>query len=105
MAEAVAEVAELTKSTFWPAPGWYDFACVYAVASGKFADKKVEYAERAVELLQKAVKAGWKDAAHMKKDSDFDSLRDRADFQKLLADLEAKFPLKREILPAPRREK
>jgi hypothetical protein len=28
--------------------------------------------------------------AHIKKDADLDALRERADFQKLLADLEAK---------------
>ena len=33
--EAVAEVAELTKSRTGIADQWYNFACVYAVASGK----------------------------------------------------------------------
>ena len=39
--------------------------------------------------LHKAVAAGFKDAEQMKKDGDFDALRDRPDFQKLLAGLEA----------------
>jgi len=82
---AVAEVAELTKADGWNAGQWYDFACVYAIASGKVTDKKQEYADRAIELLSKAVNAGYRDAAHMAKD--FDSLRDRADFKKLLADI------------------
>ena len=43
-----------------------------------------------MELLQQAVKAGFKNAAHMKKDSDLDPLRDRDDFKKLLAELEKK---------------
>ena len=34
----------------------------------------------------------YQDTAHMKKDTDLDPLRGRADFQKLLAELEAKFP-------------
>jgi serine/threonine protein kinase/tetratricopeptide (TPR) repeat protein len=89
VAEAVAEVAELTQSSKWNAGQWYDFACVYAVASGKIADKKQEYADRAMELLRKAVQAGWKDAAHMAKDSDLDPLRDREDFKKLMAELQA----------------
>ena len=42
-----------------------------------------------MDLLQKAVKAGYKDAAHMKKDPDLDPLRAREDFKKLLAELEA----------------
>ena len=77
-------------SPSWNAGQWYDFACVFAIASGKLADKKDEYAKRAVELLQRAVKAGYKDAAHMKKDTDLDPLRDRDDFKKLLAELEKK---------------
>jgi tetratricopeptide (TPR) repeat protein len=102
--EAVAEVAELTKSSKWNAGEWYDFACVYAVASGKLADEKAEHADAAMELLQKAVKAGFKDAAHMRTDADLASLREREDFKKLLADLEAKFPPKPETLPTPRKE-
>jgi tetratricopeptide (TPR) repeat protein len=104
VAEAVAEVVELQKLSNWNAGQLYDFACVYAVASGKMADKQREYADAAVETLVKAVAAGYKDAAHMKKDSDLDPLRGRDDFRKLLADLEAKFPPKREVQPPPRRE-
>jgi serine/threonine protein kinase/tetratricopeptide (TPR) repeat protein len=88
VAEAVAEVAELTKSTNWNADQWYSFACIYAVASGKIADKKREYADRAMELLTLARAAGYKDAAHMKKDTDLDPLREREDFKKLIAELE-----------------
>jgi serine/threonine protein kinase len=90
-AEAVAEVAELTKSDNWTAGQWYDFACVYAVSSGKIAGKTREYGDRALELLKKSVEAGWKDAAHIKKDPDLDSLRERDDFRKLVAELEKKF--------------
>jgi tetratricopeptide (TPR) repeat protein len=89
VAEAIAEVAALTKSDEWRADAWYGFACVYAVASGKIADKKQEYADRAMELLYRAVKAGWKDAAHMAKDTDLDALREREDFKKLLSELQA----------------
>ncbi|HVJ79608.1 MAG TPA: tetratricopeptide repeat protein, partial [Planctomycetia bacterium] len=94
VAKAVDEISELAKSAKPNAGQWYDFACVYAVASGKVADKKQEYAGRAMELLQQAVKAGWTEAAHMKQDSDLDPLRDRDDFKMLLADLEAKSPPK-----------
>jgi hypothetical protein len=66
---------------------WYDFACVYALASGKAADKKQEYADRAMQLLREAVKAGFNDAAHMAKDKDLDGLRPRDDFKKLLESL------------------
>jgi tetratricopeptide (TPR) repeat protein len=87
-AEAVAEVEELTKLSNWSASHWYDFACVYAVASSKSADKKLQYAYEAMELLRRAVSEGYKNAAHMVKDTDLDSLRQREDFQKLLEELE-----------------
>ena len=41
-----------------------------------------------MELLRQAVKAGFKDAAHLGKDTDLDALRDRADFTKLVTMLE-----------------
>ena len=76
---------KLTKASKWSADHWYNFACIYAVASGQVPAKKQEYADRAMELLQKAVESGWKDADHVAKDGDLDVLRDREDFKKLLA--------------------
>jgi serine/threonine protein kinase/tetratricopeptide (TPR) repeat protein len=77
VAEAVAEVAKLTAPgddaiglAHWNAGQWYDFACVYAVASAKIGGKKQDYADRAIALLRKAVQAGFRDAAHMARDSD-----------------------------------
>jgi hypothetical protein len=84
----VAEVAVLTKSSNWNAEQWYEFASIYAVGSGKIADKKQEYADRAIELLQKAVQAGYKDTVRMKKDRYLDELREREDFKQLLTELE-----------------
>jgi hypothetical protein len=43
-----------------------------------------------MELLRKAVQAGWKDGVHMANDSDLDPLRDREDFQQLRKQLDAK---------------
>jgi hypothetical protein len=60
---------------------------MYALASGKVADKKQPYTDRAMALLHKAVQAGYKDAARMKADTDLDALRERDDFKKLLAEL------------------
>jgi hypothetical protein len=60
------------------------------LASAKIADKSTEYADRAMELLTKAVRAGWNDAKHTAKDTDLDPLGDREDFKKLVADLEKK---------------
>jgi eukaryotic-like serine/threonine-protein kinase len=90
VAEAVAEAAELTKSTNWDGRQWYAFACIYAIASGKSAEKKSEHADQAMELLQRAVNAGYKDASHVARDQDLDPLRGRDDFKKLLAELAKK---------------
>ncbi len=48
------------------------------------------YADRAMATLRQAVQHGYKDAAHMKKDTDLDPLRSHPDFQKLQTALEAK---------------
>ena len=90
VAEAVAEVAELTKAGNWLPEQRYYFAGIYAIASAKIADKKQEYADRAMELLRQAVAGGYKDLALIKKDADLNSLRDRADFKQIIADLEKK---------------
>jgi tetratricopeptide (TPR) repeat protein len=87
VAEAVAEVADLTRSAGWSAEQLYDFACVYSLASGKDPANREAFAARAVGLLRQAVAAGWKDAAHLRTDADLDPLRMREDFQKLLASL------------------
>jgi serine/threonine-protein kinase len=47
-----------------------------------------KYADRAMTLLRQAVRQGYRDAAHLKKEPSLDSLRGRADFQKLLQELE-----------------
>lgn len=99
--EAVAEVAELTKTRSWPVGDWYDFACVYSIASGKgeTGSKKQEYADRAIELLKKAVKAGYHDAAHIAKDTDFDAIRGRDDFKELMEELAKRSPAGPETRP------
>ncbi|MFO0806765.1 MAG: serine/threonine-protein kinase [Gemmataceae bacterium] len=100
--EAVAEVVELTKSDKWDLGAWYDFACVYALASGRASDMREAYGYRSVELLRQAINSGWKNLVHIKNDSDLDPLRDREDFRALVADLERRFPPLREVAPPPR---
>jgi hypothetical protein len=85
--EGIAEIADLAKSSDWNGENWYNFACVYAVASGKSPQKKQEYGDRAMELLNKAVQAGFKVAAQFNQDPDLASLHDREDFKKLVAKL------------------
>ncbi|HXD84962.1 MAG TPA: hypothetical protein VN641_00605 [Urbifossiella sp.] len=92
-----------------PADLLYQAVAVFAAASSSTAKndaKRGEYADRAMDFLEKAVKAGWSDPVRIRRDSDIDSLRDRADFQKLL---ESKLPLPklppREVAPPPREKK
>ena len=79
----------------------YNAACGYSLCAGTVAQGKQpeqlpaadralheKYAARAVVLLREAVQAGYKNVAHIKRDSDLDPLRQREDFQKLLAELQ-----------------
>ena len=45
-------------------------------------------ADKAMQWLQKAIAAGYKDVSQLAKDKDLDFLRERDDFKKLLAELE-----------------
>jgi serine/threonine protein kinase/tetratricopeptide (TPR) repeat protein len=69
----------------------YNAACGYAlcVPLADTPEAKEKYAARAVALLRQAVAKGFKDATQMKKDADLGALRQRDDFKKLLAELEA----------------
>jgi hypothetical protein len=75
----------------------YNAACFRAITAAVQAKTKTTDsarlakvdADRAMELLNQAVKAGYKDAAHMKKDTELNTLRDRPDFQNLVAQLAA----------------
>jgi eukaryotic-like serine/threonine-protein kinase len=87
--EAAADLEELQRQG--PANGdqWYALACLYAILSEKSAEGKKDFADRAMELLNKAVTEGFLDADHMAKDADLAPLRDRGDFKVLLAELSA----------------
>jgi len=67
----------------------YGIACTHAQMIAKAEDRSKQ-ADLAMDWLQQAVAAGYKDVAHMKKDTDLDPLREREDFKKLMAELEAK---------------
>lgn len=90
VAEGIERISELTKLPSMDAEVWYECACAFSLAASLLPEKKLEYADRAMELLQEAVKAGYENAERLNKDSDFKSLRDRDDFKKLVTDLDAK---------------
>lgn len=57
--------------------------------SGVTADEAKAFADRAVAALADAVKFGWAVPTELQ-EPDFDALRGRADFQKLVAEVKAK---------------
>jgi tetratricopeptide (TPR) repeat protein/tRNA A-37 threonylcarbamoyl transferase component Bud32 len=93
--------AETCRGLGWNAPvDAYDAACFLSrcipivaqhgkldapqrQAAGQF------YSDEAMRLVREAVSKGYKDAAHMQRDTDLAPLRPREDFQKLLKELEA----------------
>src|SRR5262249_56279713 len=79
----------------------YDAACFRAVAAAALraadpspvgANQAKAEADRAMAWLERAVAAGYRNAANMAKDHDLDALRHRADFKELLARLSAAQP-------------
>jgi tetratricopeptide (TPR) repeat protein len=100
-AEATAAVEKLLELESSDARILYNAACIYALAAARVATAAApttsplqaeQHARRAVALLRQAVQQGFKDLALLKKDTDLDGLRQRADFRRLLADLETKAP-------------
>jgi tetratricopeptide (TPR) repeat protein len=90
--KATREAAEVLRAGTPDVPLLYDAAKVFTVAAAKAGDATVAegYAARAIALLRDAVAKGYQNVADLKQDPDLERLRARADFQKLVADLEAK---------------
>jgi hypothetical protein len=86
-----------------PAGDAYDAACGLALGiplvgndpqadAGRRKQQAQFYGGQALAMLRTAVARGFKDAAHLQKDTDLDPLRGRDDFQKFLAELEKGAP-------------
>jgi tetratricopeptide (TPR) repeat protein len=100
--EDAVRTAETCRDLGWDAPADAYYAacglslCVPIVAKhDKLDDKQRKkaaqfYGDAAMKLLRDAVSKGFKDVPHMKKDTDLAPLRQREDFQKLVAELEGK---------------
>jgi tetratricopeptide (TPR) repeat protein len=98
---AAVQTAQTARDLGWDgAADAYDAACALALCipivekhEQLDADKRKAavqfYGDAAMKLLREAVAKGFKDAAHMKQDSDLAPLRQRPDFQKLLKELES----------------
>jgi tetratricopeptide (TPR) repeat protein len=94
--------AQTYRDLGWDAPvDAYDAACLLslciaiAAKHDKLDDQQRKeaaqfYGDVAMTLLRDAVSKGYQDVPNMKKDTDLDPLRQREDFQKLVAELEGK---------------
>jgi tetratricopeptide (TPR) repeat protein len=93
--QATAELWETLLND--DAEHFYCAACLRAVTATVIRDSNDEHAaqnataevDRAMTWLQRAVRTGFGDVDRMRADADLDALRDRKDFQKLCAELEA----------------
>jgi tetratricopeptide (TPR) repeat protein len=103
LAAAAATVEKLADLTPKTSSCLYDAACGYALCAAAVAGgeppgqlspgakvQREEYAARAVQLLRAAVRAGYDNVPHLRRDNDLDPLRDREDFRQLLRELEKK---------------
>jgi serine/threonine protein kinase len=99
-AAAMGAAANLRDLGSNPPGDAYNAACALALcipivekddkANKEDRTKQVQfYGDQAMAMLRNAVAKGYKDGAHMKKDTDLDPLRSREDFKKLVAELEA----------------
>jgi tetratricopeptide (TPR) repeat protein len=100
--EDAVRSAETRRDLGWNAPAdAYDAACglsrcIPIVAKHAKLDNTQRqeaarfYGDAAMKLLRDAVSKGYKDVARMQKDTALDPLRQREDFQKLVAELEGK---------------
>jgi tetratricopeptide (TPR) repeat protein len=97
-ARAVADANALAAGKGVTGGNLYDLAGVCALAAAAVKeDARLQdrYAARAVELLRQAVARGYQDVERLNKDRDLDALRQREDFRRLLAELEAGKPPQR----------
>jgi serine/threonine protein kinase len=100
--DEAAHTAEARRDLGWDPPfDAYDAAgflsgCIPIAAKHQLlADQQRQesaqfYADAALNLLRDAVSKGYNDAAHMKKDTDLDPLRQRDDFRTLVMELDSK---------------
>lgn len=112
-AGALRTAEELAQFGGNSAADTYDIACALVLcvpiaeqdqrlSESERRDQARTYADRAMALLRQAVAQGYRDAEHLKGDTDLAALRGRDDFRKLLAEMEATRRDQERSPPAPR---
>ena len=61
---------------------------------------QARHGDRAIKLLSQAIALGWSNAEHTDNDPDFNPIRNREEFKKLMVELENS-PAKPEVAPKP----
>jgi tetratricopeptide (TPR) repeat protein len=106
--QGLAEAETLAKDADGPTLERLARLCALASAAAtsekqepaEAADLREQYAARAVALLRQAIGKGYRDRLYLREGTDVVSVRQRADFQKLLAGLEDEAKTRAESLPA-----
>jgi hypothetical protein len=100
--EDAVRTAETCRDLGWNAPAdAYNAACFLSLCVPIVArhdkldatqrkEAALFYGDAAMKLLRDAVSKGYKDVAHLKRDTDLDPLRQREDFRNLVAELAGK---------------
>jgi hypothetical protein len=89
-ARATAEADELARLAPGSGADLYDLACVFALSAAAVGAEPAlheRYAARAVGLLRQAAEKGYRNLAHLEKETDLDPIRDRPDYRALMMDL------------------
>lgn len=81
---AVKEAMELAATSAGDAERLYSLALVYAALSRHASQHQPEWRQRALESLEKALRAGYAAASHVADDPDWAPLADDPDFQRLV---------------------
>ena len=65
---------------------WFELACILSFATSQRADQTERQAlmDQAIEMLQRAVRAGFADVALAQQDPSLDAIRNRDEFKELL---------------------
>jgi tetratricopeptide (TPR) repeat protein/tRNA A-37 threonylcarbamoyl transferase component Bud32 len=102
-AQAIADLLEVAPATWpdYPRAAGLQARCIrLAQQDKKVADTRrpelvQRYGDQVVVLLQRALAQGYTDSNYLKKTADFEPLRSREDFKKLLSELDTRIPSER----------
>jgi tetratricopeptide (TPR) repeat protein len=102
--ELVEPLPELTPRDHFNLARYHALLAAVAAdpGAGLAADTGAAEVDRAMTALRRAVATGFSGAVRVRTDPDLGILGSRADFQKLLRELEARFPPPPEVAPPPR---